>query len=176
MENTIQESRWYIIHTYSAYEDMVRSYLLTVIENNKLQDQIEDVVIPTEEDIVERNGKKKTILRKKFPAYVFLKMIYTKELGYMITSIRGVTGFVGPQSKAVPLTDDEVKKMRLEKIEIQDLDMEVGDNVKIISGALENFIGAIEEINIERQKLKVIVSMFGRETPVELDFIQVEKL
>lgn len=175
MENTNQ-AEWYVIHTYSGYEGMVEDNLRKMVENNGLQDFIFEVVIPVEDDIVEKNGKKKVVQRKKFPGYVFLKMVYTNHIWFMVTNTRGVTGFVGPKGRPLPLLPDEVKRMGLEKIELEDFDIKVGDNVRVISGALESFIGVVDEISIERQKLKVIVSMFGRQTPVELEFSQVEKL
>ena len=114
--------------------------------------------------------------RKKFPSYVFIKMIYTSHIWFMVTNTRGVTGFVGPAGRPLPLRDDEVKRLGLEAIDFEDLDIKVGDNVRVISGALENFDGVIDSSSAERQKVKVIISMFGRDTPVELDFSQVEKL
>ncbi len=168
--------RWYIIHVYSGYEAKVRDNLLKMIENNNLQDFIFEVSFPTEEDIVEKNGKRKVVERKKFPGYVFVKMIYTDHIWYMVTNTRGVTGFVGPQGKAQPLTVEEIKRMGLEKISSEDFDIEVGDNVKVISGALETFIGEVESISSEKQKVRVVVQMFGRQTPVELDFHQIEKI
>ena len=174
MEN--KEVRWYVIHVYSSYESVVRSNLEKMIENNDLQDYIFEIAIPVEEDIVEKNGKRKIVEKKKFPGYVFLKMIYTDQLWYMITNTRGVTGFVGPQGKALPLTNEEIKRMGLEKISVEDFDIAVGDNVKVISGALETFLGTVDEIYADKQKVRVIVQMFGRQTPVELDFNQIEKI
>lgn len=167
--------RWYVIHTYSAYESVVKNNLEKMIENNNLQDFIYEIAIPTEEDIVEKNGKRKLVERKKFPGYVFLKMIYTDHVWYMVTNTRGVTGFVGPQGKALPLTSDEIKRMGLEKISAEDFDIKVGDNVRIISGALDTFLGIVDEVYPDKQKVKVYVHMFGRQTPVELEFNQIEK-
>ena len=171
-----EQPQWYIIHTHPGYESKVKEDLLQMIENAALHDQIFEVVVPTEEDIVERNGKKKVVLRKKFPTYVFLKLIYSKPTWFKVANMRGVTGFLGPGGRPLALTIDEIKRLRLEKFEAGDIKLEVGDNVKIISGALENFIGAIEEINPEKALVKIRVSMFGRDTPVELEFDQVEKL
>lgn len=168
--------RWYVIHVYSSYESVVKSNLEKMIENNNLQDYILEIAIPVEEDIVEKNGKRKIVERKKFPGYVFLKMAYSDQLWYMVTNTRGVTGFVGPQGKALPLTNDEIKRMGLEKISVEDFDIAVGDNVKVISGALETFLGIVDEIFVEKQKVRVIVQMFGRQTPVELEFNQIEKI
>ena len=175
MENK-EQAQWYVIHTYSGYEAMVESNLHNMVENNSLQDYIFEVKIPMEDDVVEKNGKRKVVQRKKFPSYVFIKMIYTNHIWFMVTNTRGVTGFVGPAGRPLPLRDDEVKRMGLEAIDFEDLDIKVGDHVRVISGALENFEGVIESISAERQKVKVVISMFGRDTPVELDFSQVEKL
>lgn len=174
MENK-EQAQWYVIHTYSGYEAMVESNLHNMVENNSLQDYIFEVKIPMEDDVVEKNGKRKVVQRKKFPSYVFIKMIYTNHIWFMVTNTRGVTGFVGPAGRPLPLRDDEVKRMGLEAIDFEDLDIKVGDHVRVISGALENFDGVIESISAERQKVKVVISMFGRDTPVELDFSQVEK-
>ena len=175
MEKT-EQLQWYVLHTYSGYEQTVEDNLRNMIANNNLQDQITDVKVLVEDDIVERNGKKKQIQRKKFPSYVFIKMIYTDRIWFMVTQTRGVTGFTGPAGRPLPLTEDEVKRLGLEVITIEDFDIKVGDDVKVITGPLENFLGVVDSIMPDRQKVKVIVSMFGRETPVELDFSQVEKL
>lgn len=168
--------KWYVIHTYAAYESLVKTNLEKVVENNDLQDYIFEISIPTEEDVVERNGKRKVVEHKKYPGYVFLKMIYTDNVWHLVTKTRGVTGFVGPQGKALPLTAEEVKRMGLEKVSVADFNIKLGDNVRIISGALDTFLGVVEEVDSEKQKVRVVVQMFGRQTPVELDFNQVEKL
>ena len=175
MENK-EQAQWYVIHTYSGYEAMVETNLHNMVENNNLQDYIFEIKVPVEDEVVEKNGKRKVVQRKKFPSYVFIKMIYTNHIWFMVTITRGVTGFVGPAGRPLPLRDDEVKRMGLEVIEFEDLDIKAGDSVRVISGALENFDGVIESISAERQKVKVVISMFGRDTPVELDFSQVEKL
>ena len=176
MENQQSLVKWYVIHVYSSYESVVKNNLEKMIENNNLQDYIFEIAIPTEEDIVEKNGKRKIVERKKFPGYVFLKMIYTDHVWYMVANTRGVTGFVGPQGKALALTAEEIKRMGLEKVSVEDLDIKVGDNVKVVSGALETFLGIVDEIYPDKQKARVIVQMFGRQTPVELEFNQIEKL
>jgi transcriptional antiterminator NusG len=168
--------KWYVIHTYASYESVVKNNLEKMIENNNLQDFIFEISIPTLEDIVEKNGKRKIVEHKKFPGYVFLKMIYTDHVWYMVTNTRGVTGFVGPQGKALPLTQEEIKRMGLEKVSTEDFDIKVGDNVRIISGPLETFIAVVEEVQFDKKKVKVKVHMFGRQTPVELDFGQIEKI
>lgn len=170
-----ETAKWYVIHTYSGYEALVKDSLEKLIENNNLSDTILDIKIPMEETIEEKNGKKKVVLRKILPCYVFIKMVYSNDMWFLITNSRGVTGFVGPQGKAIPLGDDEVKKMRLEE-RVEECDLLVGDDVKIISGALAGFIGTVQELNMDAQKAKVKVSMFGRETDVEVDFIQLDKI
>lgn len=168
-------AKWYVIHTFSGYEQMVKSSLEKLIENNNLSDTILDIKIPMEQTIEERNGKKKVVQRKLIPSYVFIKMIYNNNLWHVITNIKGVTGFVGPLGRLLPLTDDEVKRMGLET-KLENVDFVVGDSVKIISGPLESVIGVITSLNLTNQKANVKVSMFGRETDVELDFVQIEKI
>ncbi len=174
-ENGNLEPKWYVIHTYSGYENKVKANLDKTIENRNLQDLVFDVQVPMEDYIEVKNGKKRVVKRKIYPGYVLVKMIMTDESWYIIRNTRGVTGFVGPGSKPIPLTDDEVRKMGVEDIPIK-LDAEVGDNVRVISGPLENFIGVIEEILPDKQKVRVLVSMFGRDTPVELQFDQIQKI
>ncbi|MBP5686470.1 MAG: transcription termination/antitermination factor NusG [Clostridia bacterium] len=172
----LEEAKWYVIHTYSGYETMVKDSLEKLIENNNLQDKISDIQIPTEETLEEKaNGKKKVVERKKFPCYVFLKMIYTNEIWYLVTNTRGVTGFVGPQGRPMPLTEDEVARMGLIKVAVN-VDFAVGDDVQIISGALESFCGKVVSLNNSQQKVMVNVMMFGRSTDVEVDFVQVKKI
>ena len=169
------DSKWYVAHTYSGYENKVKANLEKIVENRGLQDLILDIVVPMEEQIEIKDGKKKVSLRKVFPGYVLIKMIMNDESWYVVRNIRGVTGFVGPGSKPVPLTEDEIKTMGVEET-VPIVDYAVGDNVRVISGPLENFIGVVEEINMEKKKVRVSVSMFGRETPVELEFLQIQKL
>lgn len=175
LENMSESVKWYVVHTYSGYENKVKANLEKIVENRGMQDFILDIVVPMEETIEIKDGKKKATLRKVFPGYVLVKMIMTDESWYVVRNTRGVTGFVGPGSKPVPLTDEEVKTMGVEEYETV-VDYEVGDNVRVISGPLENFIGLVEEINMEKKKVRVAVSMFGRETPVELDLTQITKL
>ncbi len=176
MENQEPKPKWYVIHTYSGYENSVESDLRNMVENNNLQDFIFDIKVPVEDEIVEKNGKKKVVQRKKFPSYAFIKMIYTNHIWFMVTRTRGVTSFVGPVGRPIPLTDEEIRRIGLEAVSLEDFDIKVGDNVKVINGPLENFIAVVDSISVERQKVKVNVAMFGRQTPVELDFAQVEKI
>ena len=169
------KAKWYVIHTYSTYELAVRDNILKMVENNGLQDYIFDVVVPQEEEIVETKTKRKTVLRKKFPTYAFIKMIYSPHVYYMVTRIHGVTGFVGAGGKPEALTADEVRRNGLEKVKAEELGLQVGDQVRIISGAFESYFGEVSEIDIEHGIVKVVLSMFGKPTPIELEFNQVEK-
>ncbi len=174
----IEEAKWYVIHTYSGYEMMVKDSLEKLIENNNLQDNIFDIKIPMEETLEEKaNGKKKVVERKIFPCYVFLKMIYSNYVWYLVTNTRGVTGFVGPQGRPLPLTAEEVARNRLEdKVTNIEIDFKVGDSVQIVSGPLESFIGKVVSVNESTQKASLNVEMFGRSTDVEVDFVQVKKI
>lgn len=168
--------QWYILHTYSGYESMVKDSLLRLIENNNLSDSIVDVKIPTEQTIEEKaNGKKKVVERKLLPCYVFIKMIYSNQLWYLITNTRGVTGFVGPQGRPIPMKEEEIRKMRLEEF-VVDADFKPGDRVSIDSGPLEGFIGTIASLNDETQRAKVEIVMFGRNQEVEVEYIQMTKI
>ncbi len=174
MQNS-ELAKWYVIHTYSGYEAMVKDSLEKLIENNNLQDYIFDIKIPMEKTIEEKNGKRKVVSRKLLPCYVFVKLIYSNNVWFLVTNTRGVTGFVGPMGKPLPLTDEEVKRMQLERV-ASDVEISVGDDIKIISGPLDSFIGKVLELNEATQKAKVNVEMFGRATDVELDIMQLEKI
>ncbi|MDD4689868.1 MAG: transcription termination/antitermination protein NusG [Eubacteriales bacterium] len=170
------KAKWYVVHTYSGYENKVKANIEKIVENHSMQDAILDVQVPLEEVLEVKDDKKKVVLRKKFPGYVIIKMVMTDETWYIIRNTRGVTGFVGPASKPVPLSDEEIENMGIEKKVIV-LPYEVGDTVVIRFGPLEDFSGTVEEINLDKKKVRVIVAMFGgRETPVELEFNQVEPL
>ena len=171
-----EEAKWYVIHTYSGYENKVASTLQTTVENRGLQDMIPDVRVPTEiVTEIKEDGSSKEVERKVYPGYVFVKMVYTDETWYVVRNIRGCTGFVGPSSKPVPLTESEVYKMGVES-RVVEVSYEVGDQVRIIDGPLEDFIGIVEELDTDSNYVKVTISMFGRETPVELELNQAEKL
>jgi transcription termination/antitermination protein NusG len=174
-EEMAENAKWFVVHTYSGYENKVKANLEKIVENRGMQEYIVDIVVPMEEQIEIKDGKKKATLKKVFPGYVLVKMIMTDESWYVVRNTRGVTGFVGPGSKPVPLTDDEVRTMGVEEF-APIVDYEVGDSVRVVAGPLENFIGIVEEINIEKKKVRVSVSMFGRETPVELELAQIQKL
>lgn len=170
-----EQVRWYVVHTYSGYENKVKVNLEKTIENRELQHLIQDIQVPMEEVVEIKDGKKKITQKKVFPGYVLVKMIMSDESWYIVRNTRGVTGFVGPGSKPVPLTEEEVMTMGITDKAIE-IDVEVGENVKVVSGPLKDFVALIQEINVERQKIKGLVNMFGRETPVELNFNQIEKL
>ncbi len=170
-----EEAKWYVAHTYSGYENKVKEDLEKTVENRGLQDMILEISYPTEEVVEMKDGKRKVVTRKMLPGYVMIKMIMNDKTWYIVRNTRGVKGFVGPGSKPVPLTDEEVTKLGVEYIPIE-LDLSVGESVRVVSGPLENFIGTVEALDPERQKVKLTVSIFNRDTPVELDYIQVQKL
>lgn len=170
-----EEAKWYVVHTYSGYENKVKEDLEKTVENRGLQDLILEVKYPTEEVTEIKDSKRRTIQRKLFPGYVMIKMFMNDQTWYVVRNTRGVTGFVGPGSKPIPLTDEEVTAMGVERIPIE-LDISVGESVRVVQGPLENFIGRVQALSPENQKIKLVVSMFGRDTPVELDYIQVQKL
>lgn len=170
----MENAKWYVIHTYSGHENKVRATIEKSVKTRGMEDQIQDVQVPIEKVEEIRNGKKKVRERKIFPGYVLVKMVVTDESWYVVRNTKGVTGFVGPASKPVPLTDEEVKNMGVEK-QVCNIDVEVGDVIGVKNGPFEGHHGTIQEINVERQVVKVLLSMFGRETPVEIEFAQIEK-
>jgi len=170
-----EEPKWYILHTYSGYEAMVKDNLEKLIENNNLGDYIVDLKIPMEQVIEEKNGKKKIVEKKLLPCYVFIKMIYTNQIWYYVTSTRGVTGFCGPQGRPIPMKPDEIRKMRLEEV-VSDEVFAIGDTVSVEDGPLKGFFGTVKEINQAAQKAKISTTMFGRETDVEVEYIQIKKV
>lgn len=168
------EARWYVVHTYSGYENKVASNLEKTVENHQLQDLIHEIRVPTEKVLeVGSNGKTKEVERKIFPGYVIVKMILTDESWYAVRNIRGCTGFVGPSSKPIPLTAEEVERLGVETRNVE-VSYKVGDSVQITDGPLESFIGTVDEIDIDKNRIRVTVSMFGRETPVDLELDQAE--
>ena len=170
-----EEMKWYVAHTYSGYENTVAVSIEQAVENRNMHDVIAEVSIPMETVTEITDNGPKTVERKVFPGYVLVKMVMTDETWHLVRNIRGVTGFVGSANKAIPLTDEEIAALGVEKREVM-VSYAVGDNVKITDGALESFIGTVEEIDTERSKVRVVVSMFGRETHVELELDQVEPL
>lgn len=168
--------RWYVVHTYSGYENKVKTDLEKTIKNRELEEYFFDIIVPMEEQIEIKDGQRKANLKKVFPGYVLIKMIVTEETWYIVRNTRGVTGFVGSGTDPIPLTDEEIRSMGFEDINSINVDYEVNDQVQIMNGAFENFTGTVQEINKEKNKVKVLVSMFGRETPVEVEFSQVQKI
>ena len=169
------KAKWYVIHTYSGHENKVKVNIEKLVENRGMQDLVLDIVVPTEDRVEIKDGQRKVKTRKMFPGYVIVKMIVTNESWYLVRNTQGVTGFVGHGSEPIPLSEEEVRRMGIEKVYI-DLDIDPGDAVKVISGPFESFMGVVEEVNFDRQTMKVKISMFGRDTPVELEFGQVEKV
>lgn len=169
------EPKWYVLHTFSGYENVAKENLETVVEKFNLQDRIFDIIIPEEDVIEEKNGKKKLVTRKSMPCYLLVKMIYGDDLWHNVTRTRGITGFVGPKGRPLALTEEEVMKLRLEKIKVE-TDLEVGDKVEIIEGPLDKMIGNVVAVNAEGGLVTVSVEMFGRENNVELEFSQVHKI
>ena len=167
------EAKWYVVHTYSGHENKVKVNIEKMVENRGMQDMILEVKVPTETVTEIKDDKTKEVERKLYPGYVFVKMIYTDETWYIVRNVRGCTGFVGPSSKPIPLTEAEVYRMGVET-RVVEVSYEVGDSVRIIDGPLEDFIGTVEELNTDKNYVRVIVSMFGRETPVELELNQAE--
>ena len=173
------DAKWYIAHTYSGYENKVKTSLEMTVQNRGLEDQILEVAVPTEKAIEVKDGVKKTVERKMFPGYVLVHMDMNDETWYVVRNTRGVTGFVGPGSKPVPLTDAEVKNIGLDRsqggkpAEIE-LDFKVGDTVMILEGNWENKSGIVQQINEHKQTVIISIEMFGRETPVELAFTAVK--
>ena len=168
-----ENAKWYVVHTYSGYENTVSASIDKAVENRGLRDLITDVSIPMETVTEITENGPKTVERKVFPGYVLVKMVLTDETWHLVRNVRGVTGFVGSGNKAIPLTEEEIAALGVEKREVV-VGYQVGDSVKITDGALESFIGTVEEIDLDRSKVRVVVSMFGRETPVELELDQVE--
>lgn len=169
------DAKWYVVHTYSGHENKVKVNIEKMVENRGMQDLILNIVVPTEERVEIKDGQRKVKSKKMFPGYVIIKMVVTNESWYLVRNTQGVTGFVGHGSDPIPLSDDEVRRMGIEKVWI-DLDIDPGDTVKVINGPFESFMGKVEEVNMEKQTLKVIVSMFGRDTSVELEFGQIDKI
>ena len=174
-ESQEKEPKWYVVHTYSGYENKVKTDLEKTVKNRELEDFFFEIVVPMEEQIEIKDGKRKTNLKKVFPGYVLIKMIVTEETWYIVRNTRGVTGFVGSGSDPIPLTDEEIRNMGFDETPIE-VDYDVNDSVKVINGPLIDFIGVVQEINKEKHKVKVLISMFGRETPVDLEFSQVQKV
>ena len=171
----MSEANWYVVHTYSGYENKVKANIEKTIENRKLQDQILEVSVPIQEAVEIKNGVKKVTQKKLFPGYVLINMVMNDDTWYVVRNTRGVTGFVGPGSKPVPLTDTEMFSLGIQSDNVE-LEFEVGDMVAVVSGVWEGNAGEVKRIDESRQTVTINVDMFGRETPVELSFTEVKKL
>ncbi|MBO5783824.1 MAG: transcription termination/antitermination protein NusG [Clostridia bacterium] len=169
------EAKWYVAHTYSGYENKVAANLEKIVENRNLQDLIQAVKIPTEIVTEINDNGTKEVERKVFPGYVLVKMVMMDDTWYIVRNIRGVTGFVGPGSKPIPLTDEEVENLGIDQKTI-DVNFAIGDSLRITDGPLDGFIGTVTELEPEKNRVRLIVQMFGKETPVDLELSQVETL
>ena len=171
----MEEARWYVVHTYSGYENKVKANIEKSIQNLHLEDQILSVEVPLEDVVEVRNGQKKVVSRKMFPGYVLLHMVMNDETWYVVRNTRGVTGFVGPESKPVPLTEAEMANLGIREPEFE-IDFEVGDEVQVISGVWKETVGQIMSINMSKETVTIGVDMFGRETAVEISFLDIKKM
>lgn len=171
----MEEARWYVVHTYSGYENKVKANIEKSIQNLHLEDQILSVEVPLEDVVEVRNGQKKVVSRKMFPGYVLLHMVMNDETWYVVRNTRGVTGFVGPESKPVPLTEAEMANLGIREPELE-IDFEVGDEVQVISGVWKETVGQIMSINMSKETVTIGVDMFGCETAVEISFLDIKKM
>lgn len=171
----MSEANWYVVHTYSGYENKVKANIEKTIENRNLGDQILEVIVPMQDVVEMKNGAKKQVSKKMFPGYVLINMILNDDTWYVVRNTRGVTGFVGPGSKPVPLTEAEMQPLGIKSEEVQ-IDVAVGDNIAVINGVWENTVGIVQSINENRQEVTINVDMFGRETPVKISFADIKKL
>lgn len=171
----MEEAKWYVVHTYSGYENKVKANIEKSIQNLHLEDQILNVEVPLEDVVEVRNGQKKVVSRKMFPGYVLLHMIMNDETWYVVRNTRGVTGFVGPESKPVPLTEAEMANLGIREPALE-IDIEVGDEVQVISGVWKETVGQVKAINMSKETVTIGVDMFGRETAVEISFLDIKKM
>jgi len=167
------KAEWYALSTYAGYEQMAAENLRMTVENSNLQNRIFDIVIPTEEVIEEKKGKRVLVTRKTMPKYLLVKMIYGDDIWHRVTGTRGITSFVGPKGRAIPLTKEEVEKMKLERVKV-DVDVKVNDKVQIMDGPLESQIGVVTSIDLDNSKIQVMVNMFGRDMPVDVELSQIK--
>lgn len=171
----MSEAKWYVVHTYSGYENKVKANIDKTIENRHLEDQILEVRVPLEDVVEVKNGVRKVSQKKLFPGYVLLHMIMNDDTWYVVRNTRGVTGFVGPGSKPVPLTDAEMLRLGVTKENIE-VDFKEGDSIRVVAGAWADTVGVIQAMNMQKQTLTINVELFGRETPVEISFAEVKQL
>ena len=171
----MSEANWYVVHTYSGYENKVKANIEKTIENRHLEDQILEVRVPLEEVVEVKNGVSKAVQKKMFPGYVLLNMVMNDDTWYVVRNTRGVTGFVGPGSKPVPLTEEEMKPLGIKNDNVES-DFGVGDRVNVIGGIWKDTVGVIQSINEAKQSVTINVELFGRETPVEISFTEIQKM
>lgn len=176
IDSNMENAKWYVLHTFSGYENVSKENLEIVIDKYNLQNRIFDIVIPMEDVVEEKNGKQKIVSRKLMPGYIMVKMIYGDDIWHAVTRTRGITGFAGPKGRPLPMTEDEIHKMRLEKNTVVDITISENDKVEVLEGALNGFIGTVIAVDRENAKCKVMVEMFGRDTPVDLNLEQVRKI
>ena len=169
------EANWYVVHTYSGYENKVKANIEKTIENRGLQEEILEVCVPLEEELEIKNGTKKTVQKKLFPGYVLINMVMNDDTWYVVRNTRGVTGFVGPGSKPVPLTEEEMLPLGISNENVV-IDFAVGDSVVVIGGVWKDTVGMIQSINENKQCVTINVDLFGRETPVEISFTEIKKM
>jgi transcriptional antiterminator NusG len=170
-----EESKWYVVHTYSGYENKVKANIEKIIENRGMHDLFDQVVVPIQETLEMKNNVKKAVQRKIYPGYVLLKMVMTDDTWYVVRNTRGVTSFVGPASKPVPLTDEEIISMGIEVPDFE-LDLDLGEVVRIITGPFEGSVGNVKEINHQKKTVSIALSVFGRETQVEVDYHVLQRM
>jgi transcriptional antiterminator NusG len=171
----MSEAKWYVVHTYSGYENKVKANIEKTIENRHLEDQILEVRVPLEDVVEMKNGVSKSVQRKMFPGYVLLNMVMNDDTWYVVRNTRGVTGFVGPGSKPVPLTEEEMASLGFQKEDIH-VDFQPGDAVVVTGGVWKDTSGVIDSVNVSRQTVTISVELFGRETPVEINFNEIRKM
>ncbi|WP_296831593.1 transcription termination/antitermination protein NusG [Marvinbryantia sp.] len=171
----MSEAKWYVVHTYSGYENKVKANIEKTIENRHLEDQILEVRVPLEDVVEVKNGVSKTVQKKMFPGYVLLNMVMNDDTWYVVRNTRGVTGFVGPGSKPVPLTEAEMRPLGIQEQSVV-VDFEVGDTVNVIGGIWKDTVGVVQSINESKQIVTINVELFGRETPVEISFAEIQKM
>ena len=176
IDSNMENAKWYVLHTFSGYENVSKENLEIVIDKYNLQNRIFDIVIPMEDVVEEKNGKQKIVSRKLMPGYIMAKMIYGDDIWHAVTRTRGITGFAGPNGRPLPMTEEEIRKMRLEKNTIVDTSIIENDKVEVLEGALNGFVGTVISVDKENAKCKVMVEMFGRDTPVDLNLEQVRKI
>ena len=169
------EANWYVVHTYSGYENKVKANIEKTIENRHLEDQILEVRVPMEDVVEVKNGTKRQVQKKLFPGYVLLNMVMNDDTWYVVRNTRGVTGFVGPGSKPVPLTEEEMQALQINRTEME-VDFEEGDSITVMAGVWKDTVGVIQTMNHSKQTAIINVDLFGRETPVEISFTDIKKM